>query len=216
MCYRAIIFDLDGTLIDQFEAIHSAFSETLVEMGYTAPSYEEVKRAVGGASLSTMEKLIGPTRAQEGVDRLRPKFEKVMLLGVKPLAFAKEILFRLRQAGYSTAVLTNKYGPHARETCRYLNFSNYLDLIIGADDTEWKKPQAEISKFLLSKLSVCSKDAVYIGDSPYDFETARNADMDCLLVSSGTHTFEELSMLGASLVFRDLEEVYKYLTKSRT
>ena len=60
---RAILFDLDGTLIDQFQAIHRAFSLTLSSMGFPEPTFDAVKRAVGGASDTTMEKLIGKERA---------------------------------------------------------------------------------------------------------------------------------------------------------
>ena len=92
MPIRGILFDLDGTLIDQFEAIHRAFSRTLTHMGYPKPSYERVKSSVGGASLSTMTKLIGPERAQEAVGILRPIFEEEMLLGLKALPGSYEIL----------------------------------------------------------------------------------------------------------------------------
>ena len=85
MPIRAILFDLDGTLIDQFEAIHRAFARVLTQMGYPEPSYEKVKSSVGGASLSTMTKLIGPERAHEAVEILRPIFEEEMLLGLKAL-----------------------------------------------------------------------------------------------------------------------------------
>ena len=85
MPIRAILFDLDGTLIDQFEAIHRAFARVLTQMGYPEPSYEKVKSSVGGASLSTMTKLIGPERAQEAVEILRPIFEEEMLIGLKAL-----------------------------------------------------------------------------------------------------------------------------------
>ena len=57
MTPRAILFDLDGTLIDQFQAIHRAFSLTLEQMGFETPSFEKVKKAVGGASESTMTKI---------------------------------------------------------------------------------------------------------------------------------------------------------------
>ena len=74
MPIRAILFDLDGTLIDQFEAIHRAFALTLKSMDLPEPSYNEVKKAVGGASESTMTKLIGQDRAKEAVRRLTPDF----------------------------------------------------------------------------------------------------------------------------------------------
>ena len=67
MSIRAILFDLDGTLIDQFDAIHRAFALTLESMGFKKPGFEEVKKAVGGASEATMIKLIGTERAKEAV-----------------------------------------------------------------------------------------------------------------------------------------------------
>ena len=78
MALRAILFDLDGTLIDQFDAIHRAFSQVIEKMGLPIPDYETVKKAVGGASESTMGKLIGKSRAKEAVNLLRPIFEKEM------------------------------------------------------------------------------------------------------------------------------------------
>ena len=67
MPIRAIMFDLDGTLIDQFKAIHRAFTRVLVSMNFAEPSFEQVKRAVGGASDTTMAKLIGAENAMEAV-----------------------------------------------------------------------------------------------------------------------------------------------------
>ena len=87
---RAILFDLDGTLIDQFLAIHKAFSKTLVKMGFPPPSFDEVKRAVGGASDTTMAKLIGSERAEEAVSILRPIFEKEMFEGLILLPYVKD------------------------------------------------------------------------------------------------------------------------------
>ena len=89
---RAILFDLDGTLIDQFQAIYKAFSQVISEMGFPVPDFETVKKSVGGASESTMAKLIGQENSKEAVKRLRPIFEKEMLHGLKPLPGAMETL----------------------------------------------------------------------------------------------------------------------------
>ena len=80
---RAILFDLDGTLIDQFQAIYKAFSQVISEMGFPVPDFETVKKSVGGASESTMAKLIGQENSKEAVKRLRPIFEKEMLHGLQ-------------------------------------------------------------------------------------------------------------------------------------
>jgi phosphoglycolate phosphatase-like HAD superfamily hydrolase len=211
MSYRSIIFDLDGTLIDQFKAIHRAFSEVIVGMGYDKPSFETVKRAIGGASESTMAKLIGPDRAKEGVLRLRPIFEEVMLEGLVELPFAQDSLCRLKENGWKTAVLTNKYGPHARKVCDFLGFSEYLEFTLGADDTVWKKPDILLSEFALTKLQSIPSKSIYVGDSPFDYETAKNASLRCLLVDTGTHTFDELSLLNQGHVYKDLKSVTDYI-----
>ena len=214
MSYRSIIFDLDGTLIDQFSAIHRAFSQVIVDMGYDRPTFDTVKKAIGGASESTMAKLIGPDRAKEAVEKLRPIFEKVMFEGLVALPYANESLIRLKQNDYKIAVLTNKYGPHARKTCDYLGLSEYLEFTLGAEDTNWKKPNILLTEFALCKLGSSAAETVYVGDSPYDFETAKNADTECLLVDTGTHSFEELSSLNKGFVFKDLRSVTDYILES--
>ena len=85
MTIRAILFDLDGTLIDQFQAIYKAFSQVISQMGFPVPSFDAVKKSVGGASEKTMSKLIGGENAKEAVQLLRPIFEKEMLMELREL-----------------------------------------------------------------------------------------------------------------------------------
>jgi len=211
MKIRAILFDLDGTLIDQFLAIHKAFSKTLVKMGFPPPSFDEVKRAVGGASDTTMAKLIGTERAEEAVSILRPIFEKEMFEGLVLLPYVKDGLKLLTQSGIQSAVLTNKYGPHARAVCDYLGISKFLRFTIGANDTKWKKPNPELTRLALDRIGYGSQETIYVGDSPYDFNTAQNADLPCHLVATGTHSLDELSILKPQSVHSDFESLVRYL-----
>ena len=214
MAIRAILFDLDGTLIDQFQAIYKAFALTLERMGYAKPSFEEVKRAVGGASESTMEKLIGPQRAKEAVEILRPIFEQEMLYGLTLLPGAEEILDLCKASKVKAAVLTNKYGPHARVVCKHLGLSKNLEFVIGADDTRWKKPNVKLTNYTLEKIGCNAQESLYIGDSPYDYKTAQNASMKCFLVSTGTHRVDELLKLSASVEVKpDLESLIPLIEK---
>lgn len=211
MSIQAILFDLDGTLIDQFEAIHRAFSRTISGMGFPSPTYEKVKRSIGGASEETMIKLIGAEQAKEAVRLLRPIFEEEMLKGVRTLPYVHEGLKKLRSNGFQCGVLTNKYGPHARATCEYLGLSQFLKFTLGANDTQWKKPAPQLTKIALEKLGYSAKETTYIGDSPYDFKTAENAEMTCHLVATGTHTMEELSALRAMSCHQNFKTVVSTL-----
>ncbi len=206
MSIKALLFDLDGTLIDQFEAIHRAFSRVLVEMGFDKPSFAEVKRAVGGAADATMTKLIGTERAQEALQRLRPIFEEEMFNGLIALPGAFEVLQSARKRSLNAGVLTNKHGPHARAVCDFLGFSEFLSFTIGANDTEWKKPNPKLSHYALEKLGTQPPETVYVGDSPYDYETACNSGMKSALIATGTHSKTELGELDDCLVFDDLPD----------
>ena len=88
--------------------------------------------------------------------------------------------------------MTNKHGPHARAACEFLQLLPPLEFALGANDTQWKKPEIELTQLALSKIGHSSQDTVYIGDSPYDFQTAKNANMRCFLLSTGTHSESEL------------------------
>ena len=105
------------------------------------------------------------------------------------------------------AVLTNKHGPHARAACDHLNFSEFLSFTIGANDTEWKKPDPKLSLFALEKLGFTSEETLYVGDSPYDYETAKQAGMQSILIPTGTHSRQELSELKEANIAGDLTEI---------
>ena len=128
-------------------------------MGYPKPSYERVKSSVGGASLSTMTKLIGPERAQEAVEILRPIFEKEMLLGLKALPGSHEIL-SFAERRVKAAVPHQATRSTCASACDHLLFSEWLSFTLGADDTEWKKPDPRLTMHALEKLGGHTHDTL--------------------------------------------------------
>ena len=87
----------------------------------------------------------------------------------------------------------------AREVCRHLGLDDFLEFTLGANDTKWKKPNPKLTQFALDKIKSTAEDTIYIGDSPYDYQTAENASMDYFLATTGTHSEEELSKLGDNI-----------------
>jgi phosphoglycolate phosphatase len=207
MRFSCVLFDLDGTLIDQFHAIHRCHAYAMCQLGLPEPTLAQVRAAVGGGLDEAIARLAGADK----VELLRPHFlhlwEKTNLHDVIVLPGAAEILQALRDRGIVCAVLTNKRGYAAREVCSHLCLTPMLRGIFGADDTPWIKPQPEFTAYALEQLGVNAADAVLIGDSPFDVATAINGGLGFVGVTTGTHNASELRAAGASRVAPDLAGV---------
>lgn len=202
--FRTFLFDLDGTLIDHFAAIHRAHSHTLQALGFPAPSLEKVRSAVGGGLERAIGLLAGPDRVEEALAIYRPYWNATMLDDVTLLPGALALLQELDSQGAILAVLTNKHGPSSRLICDHLGLTPHLDGVFGALDTPWIKPQPEFARYALEKLGGDAGSTLLVGDSPWDVEAGRNAGFPSWCVSTGTHTAAELVAAGADKVFPDL------------
>ena len=201
---RAILFDLDGTLIDQFTAIHRAYARAMEELGLEPADYATVRAAVGGSADMTMKNLVGPDLVQRGLGIYPTIFEEVMLEGLYAMPGAMEVLKALRERGEKTAIFTNKVGRHARAACDHLGFTPLVEQVLGVKDTLWRKPDAEFTHHALELLDASAEESLLVGDSPFDFDSAANVGMDCRLVTTGTHSAKQLEHLGALSIHEDL------------
>ena len=174
------------------------------ELGLEPADYETVRSTVGGSADMTMKKLVGPELAPKGLEIYPPIFESEMFNGLKVMPGALELLDALREKGEKTAIFTNKVGVHARATCDHLGITEMVDLVVGVKDTPWRKPDPEFTQHTLEKLEATATESLLVGDSPFDFASAENVGMDCRLVSTGTHSVEELSKLPALSIHEDL------------
>jgi HAD superfamily hydrolase (TIGR01509 family) len=207
MRFRTVLFDLDGTLMDHLPAIHRSYVHTLPQLGLPAPSYEQVKRAIGGGLENAMLKFVPKERLAEALAVYRPFWNATMLSGAELMPGALVLLERLRAAGVTCAVFTNKHGPSAREVCAHLGATPLLAGIFGANDTPWLKPAREFADHALAALGADAAATCLVGDSPWDVQAAHNAGFPCFAVTTGTHTAGELAAAGADGVYDDLTAV---------
>jgi HAD superfamily hydrolase (TIGR01509 family) len=205
--FRTFLFDLDGTLIDHFAAIHRSYAHTLPQLGLPAPTLAQVRAAVGGGLENAMRKFVPEARLAEALKIYRPFWDVHMLEDVQPLPGAVELLRALHTRGLVCAVFTNKHGPSSRATCDHLHLTPYLSAIIGATDTAWLKPQPEFTRHTLAVLQAEPATTLLVGDSPYDVQAAQAAGLPCWAVTTGTHNAEELRAARADKVFAGLREM---------
>lgn len=191
---ETVLFDLDGTLVDNFTAIHLCTNQVLEVMGFGPVSYETVCGSVGGGALRTMTKLVGEANAATAAKLYLDHFRSVMLEGVKVYPGAREILKALRSHGVTVAVLTNKDHGNSIELLVHLGMSEDTDGIFGTNVVPWRKPHPGFTHYALAQLGREASTACMVGDSPFDIETARQGGLAAAhAVATGTHKAEELA-----------------------
>jgi phosphoglycolate phosphatase len=202
-----VLFDLDGTLIDHFKAIHRCHTHAMTQLGLPAPTMAQVRAAVGGGVEVAVERLVGKTLTPAALAIYRPHWTSTMLEDAELLTGAKELLVALRQRQTRTAVFTNKHGPSSRLVCAHLGLDRLLDGNFGATDTPWLKPDPAFTGHVLSALGADASTTLLVGDSPYDFQAAQNAGLAFIGVTTGTHSADELHAAGAKRVCANLNAV---------
>jgi len=210
-CFRTVLFDLDGTLLDHFSAIHRAHSHVRRHYGLPDATRDEVLRAIGGGLPDALKKTLGPIHGHlldEALPVYRAYWDATMLDDAVLFPGAVELLGTLHAAGTVCAVFTNKHGPSARRVCSHLGLDPLLAGVFGATDTPWLKPQPEFTAHVLNSLGADSASTALVGDSPWDVDAARLGQLGgCFAVTTGTHSAEELHAHGATFVATGLTDL---------
>jgi phosphoglycolate phosphatase len=213
MRHTCHLFDLDGTLLDHFAAIHRSHAHTRHVLRLPPPTLAEVRAAVGAGLEVALERLVGKERVAEALPIYCAYWDATMLDDVVLLPGARELLAALHAAGSTCAVFTNKRGDSSRLLCTHLGLDPYLSGVFGARDTPWLKPDPQFARYALTQLKAEAATTCLVGDSPYDLAAARNAGFTFYGVTTGTHTAEELRAAGAVNVYPDLVALTPVLLK---
>ena len=200
----AVIWDMDGTMIDQTQPIIRCFAQVIENLGYPSPDPREIHRSMGGPMASTMGLFVDAADMDQACKDFRALFPSIMFDGLIILKGTQELIQHFAEKNIPQAILTNKHGPTARIVSEHCEFSKYIHKCIGNTDTEWHKPQAELTEHALAQIESSTDGALLIGDSPTDVATAHNAGLNALTVATGAHTENELLEAGADWTFPDL------------
>lgn len=207
MRFKTFLFDLDGTLIDHFSAIHRCYAYTMAQIARPIPDPATVRAAVGGGLENALARFVPPEDFDRALRIYRKHWEEIMLDDVAFMPGGLELLSALHARGATLAVVSNKLGDSSRKVCDKLGISPLVRLVIGAHDTPWLKPQAEFTAHVMKLLDAESSTTLLIGDSPYDIQAAHNGDLPAWCVTTGTHGPDELRLAGADAVYPNLAEL---------
>ena len=195
--YDTVIFDLDGTLLNTLEDLADAVNYVMRANAYPERTIDEVRRFVGNGIRRLMELAVPEGVNGETFERVFEEFKSYYTehCQIKTCAYEgiMPLLDKLYGAGYAMAIVSNKNHAAVCEL-NELYFKKYIEVAIGQKDGIRKKPAPDTVLQALKELGKEKETAIYVGDSEVDFATAENSGMDCVLVSWGFRTVEELAV----------------------
>ena len=211
MQVNAVFFDLDGTLVDNFTAVHKCCNKVQRDLGLPLSDYATVRRTVGGSIVLTMQRLVGKGLAPKAIDLYRGYFEAEWADGLFAMPGAAWLLKELKGAGLRCAVLTNKNEKTSRKIVDHVGLGGEIDDVIGTLEGDaargWRKPNPDFTRAALKRMNCAAETTLMVGDSPFDAETGLNAGMPTRLVATGTHAAKDLAGLKVAGVHKDLYEL---------
>jgi len=218
MGYRLVIFDLDGTILDTLEDLTDAVNYALSKNGQPERSIEEVRRFVGNGIKKLIVRAVQPDTPDEDADKIyddfMPYYKEHCADKTKPYEGIEELLNELKREGYMTAVVSNKADVAVKKLCEQY-FSGLFDYCVGERAGILKKPAPDSVNEVINKLSINTSDAVYVGDSDVDLETAENAGIDCISVNWGFRDEQFLREHGAVKIAKCPKQVMEYVRCER-
>lgn len=198
--YEMVVFDLDGTLLNTLDDLCDSVNFALSRKGYPERSLEEVRSFVGNGVEKLMMRAVpcnvSKEEALEALGIFKEHYKVNSKNKTRPYAGIMELLAELKDKGFKMAIVSNKFDEAVKELNEEF-FAEYIQCAYGECETIRKKPNPDAVFKALEDLNVTKAQAVYVGDSDVDIQTAENAGLDCISVSWGFRTRQELEMSGA-------------------
>lgn len=217
---RALIFDLDGTLIDSKLDLALAVNATLAHVGRAALPHERIYGYVGQGAPRLIEQALGPgatpDNCRQGLAHFLAYYREHMLDNTVTYPGVREGLAAIHDLsrGLPMAVLTNKPVRFSQLILEGLGLSGYFRFVYGGNSFETKKPDPAGVEALLRDFGAGPREAMLVGDSEVDVQTARNAGTWACGVTYGLGS-ERLAEFPPDLLVDSLEELVVYLDGSR-
>ncbi len=212
--YKAVIFDLDGTLLDTLDDLMNAVNFALREFSFPERSREEIRSFIGNGVIKLMERSTpvdtDPETQEKCLDTFRRYYLEHMSDNTAPYNGIIPLLERLKSEGISTAVVSNKLHSAVVGLCEDY-FPSLIDIPLGVAEEKERKPSPLNVYKAMGRLSSDIENTIYVGDSNVDVETARNASLKCIGVTWGFRDRDELLAHSCDFIADTTDEVLKLI-----
>lgn len=207
--YKAIVFDMDGTVLDTLDELTKSLNYVFARHGLPALTQDAIRPCLGFGYDGFIDKA-----APDAPEPLRRTMTEKFIAYYSahcqtttfPYAGIPQVLGRLKAAGYHMAIVSNK-GQGAVSELHDEYFKDYVDFSLGETPMYRKKPAPDMVWEALKRLGCAKDDAIYVGDSEVDKETADNAGLDAALVTWGFRDRDFLESLQPTYLIDTREEL---------
>ena len=216
MNIKAVIFDLDGTLLNTLDDLYLAFNYAIKSFGYPERSKEEIKSFVGNGIKKAIERAVNNNVTEEELIKITEVFkdyyQKNMYKNTKAYYGVLQMLSELKSLGYKIGVVSNKYDGAVKKLCNQY-FNGYVDCAIGEGNGIERKPSSSGINKAIEELKIKKEQAIYVGDSEVDIKTAQNAGIPCISVLWGFKDKDFLLQNNAKIFAEIPNDIVKIVEK---
>uniref|UniRef100_UPI0005B278B8 HAD family hydrolase n=1 Tax=Methylobacterium sp. B34 TaxID=95563 RepID=UPI0005B278B8 len=208
---RAVIFDIDGTLLDSVDLHARAWVEAFAHFGVET-GFAEVRRQIGKGGDELMPVFLSEERiAREGetIEAYRSDlFKRRYLSEVRPFPGVRPLFEHIRSAGLKIALASSGKRSEVEHYTEILEIGDLVDVATSSDDADRSKPHPDIFEAALAKLDGVPPDAIIVvGDTPYDAEAAAKAGLRTVGLVCGGFPEADLRAAGCAAIYRDPEDL---------
>lgn len=216
MTIAAVLFDIDGTLIDSNELHVRAWQQVFTETGH-AISDEAIRRQIGKGGDKLVPTLLpdAPTAEQKALAKGQGRlFKQLFIAHAEPFPQARALLDRVHADGRRIVLASSASEEELRHYVDLLDIAKMIHATTSIDDVRASKPAADIFSIAIERAGVAPAAALAVGDTIYDVEAAQKAGVATVGLLSGPFDQPELEAAGAIAVYRDVADLLEHYDSS--
>jgi phosphoglycolate phosphatase len=211
--YAGIVFDLDGTLIDTLADLSAAMNAAMRQLGLPEHSPQVCRQMIGNGIRTFALRAVGPDRqhlADRAVELMRAEYQRNLVVHSRVYEGLSQVIERLAAAGVRMGVITNKHQKEAETIIRHF-FGDRMACVAGVDEATPVKPDPTGTLRVLRQMGLLPDQALFVGDSDVDIDTARRAGMAFLGVGWGFRGRLALAEAGAADIIDHPDELWSFV-----
>mgnify|MGYP006306712497 CR=1 FL=1 len=217
MKYKAVIFDLDGTLLDTLYDLGNSGNILLSRYNFPVHPIEKYKEFIGDGAKKLVERIIPSEKRENGfIEKLTLEFKKIYAencdLYTSAFPGIEALIEELRKKNIKISILSNKPHELTIQVVKKHFSENSFDIIRGHIDGEPRKPDATVAVKIVEKMGFSPSETIFLGDMENDINTAINGKFHPVAVSWGMRSKEQLTASGADIIIEkplDLLEIFE-------